>query len=350
MEIVLLIVGLVFFALGAFLISQDKKPRHARKKHAKIIGYIKKSSIYTPVFEYKNFNGQMKYGKWPIGSSYFTHSVGEKIEILENPKFPDQVWPQKSGLRFVSKIFVVIGIALCALFFKIYRFNTFNLIFSAGVLASIIFKVTTGKFSKNLDEDKLKEVMKKAKGKAFSVAVYSSLEDGEIKLREQEKLLRDWSTMRKHQGSDKKFALGFGLIIVLASSFWLVKRHEFLKTALKAPAKIVGFKSKRSSNSTTYAAKFKFKPQGSIKSIVVVDSYSSSHPSLKSGQSVNLLYDQYNHKSVLVDEGEILNYQALGIVFIAEFVFFVLGLTMKTKKIRLTASRTKSRISSKEAA
>lgn len=135
----MLIAGLISFGVGFVLKILDQRPAGCRQTRGRVIGYTKKQKIYNPVIEFVSFDGNKKYGKWPVGSSnHFSFSLGDRVVLFLQRQTPDRVWYESKAMKMLPKILMAIGLGLCVLFFKIYKFTPLNMAISGFVLLSII--------------------------------------------------------------------------------------------------------------------------------------------------------------------------------------------------------------------
>lgn len=337
MEIIFLVVGLCFFGIGLILLTLQSIPKKSRKTTGQIIGYTLKGNLYNPIFTFKSFNDGDKFGRWPISSSYLTHSIGEKIKLFESPLYKDRVWPINSSHRLFGKIFLIIGILLILLFFKIYKFTPLNMLISAGVLGSLLIQFLNKKFIKpnKLKKMTANQIYDEIKSKAFTMDIYNSLEEAEIKLEPRENLLNFYKKQKKIGINFKRFLNFTSIILIVVSLGYFHKRHKFLKKAENATATLVDFKVNKSSKSTTYYPIYEFQINHFNQTIRANYHHGSSHPSKKRGEKVKILYNPDDHYDLLEDDGPLYNYLAPGILFLIGIVLLFAASKIRIKKLRL---------------
>jgi hypothetical protein len=127
-EIIFLIVGLAFVALGiAFIVSEANARRSTQPIQARVVGFSLGKSTnpnlasFHSVAEYIGQNGQKYFIEGSVGSSVPLHAVGQAVTVLAHPTEPEKA-VLKSGLSFtLGGVLALLGLTCVGLFWFTFR-------------------------------------------------------------------------------------------------------------------------------------------------------------------------------------------------------------------------------------
>ena len=144
MEIIFLLVGLLFIAVGAIITLFEVRARHGTTPLlARVIGFstgrsnTPNSPSFHSVAHYVGPNGRDYYLESAAGSSAPLYAVGDSVTVLVNP-----AQPEKAVLKSALSFFIGIALALMGLAFVI----VFWLAFQAGVYSIAMAALVLGAF------------------------------------------------------------------------------------------------------------------------------------------------------------------------------------------------------------
>ncbi len=144
MEIIFLLVGLLFIAVGAIITLFEVRARHGTTPLlARVIGFstgrsnTPNSPSFHSVAHYVGPNGRDYYLERAVGSSAPLYAVGDSVTVLVNP-----AQPEKAVLKSALSFFIGIALALMGLAFVI----VFWLAFQAGVYSIAMAALVLGAF------------------------------------------------------------------------------------------------------------------------------------------------------------------------------------------------------------
>jgi hypothetical protein len=307
MEIVFLLVGLVFAAIGGFILWDERRFRAtAGEVHGEVIALERRISrgrkngprtFYHPVIKY-SFRGESHAFTGRIGSSAITHDIGEGVTVLVQPQHPDKGRLKGKGSMVMGGVFFAIGIGACVLFFNIFEANPFSLAIAAAVVISILVSIVRRMQAAGIGSiEELKEKIAEAR--------QSDGPEGEI--------IRDTSSLKAERAKSEARARRFAPLIILlglgmlGGGGWLgMERQAFLERAEATNGTVVDFERHTSTSdgrtTTTYHAVVDFSAPGGER-IRFTHESGSSHPSLKRGDAVRVLYDPADPQEAIIDGG-----------------------------------------------
>jgi len=327
MAVLFLLVGLVFIAVAAAIIVSDVRARHGTESvPAKVIGFsngrmnsIKGQSFHS-VAEYVGPDGRTYYIEGAIGSSVPLHAIGDAVTVLVNRTQPEHA-VMKSALTWtLACILGLIGLAAVFAFWMTFEANLYSAITAVVVMGGLGFKVKKAWRSKPLSMLEWQEYRKRI----FSPRVFPAESKEQISWADPIRLDAAVATYEKSQRFAVPFLFIAGLGLVVAGHHFYVKTNAFLENAQHMSGRVIELREKHSSDGpSTYAAVVEYEdPTGQKREFV--DSFSSSPPWYRTGQTVGVLYSGDNPDEAHIDRGR-LNYWFPALLGSLGALFIMLG-------------------------
>jgi hypothetical protein len=305
MEILFLLVGLLFIALGLLmLVSELRTWRGAREVPGQVIGFSTGRSgdsgapSFYSVAEYVGPDGHNRYVQGSVGSSSPLHSVGDAVTVLLQPDDPNKATIKSSLSYVLGGVVALMGLTSCIVFFAVFRLTTFSL---AGAVA--VVSLGAWKLRGSLrDKPMSLQAWRDYKSRLFGPRTFTDETKGTIPW-------ADPAALRnavRNQRTANRFAMpllllaGVGLILLGAH---LHKQTEsFLARAVRGPGVVVDLDAGDSTDgSTTYAPVVEFESEDRRHRFK--DSIASNPPMYRIGESVGVLYDPYRPSDARIDRG-----------------------------------------------
>jgi hypothetical protein len=302
MEILFLLAGLIFTALGLFIIFSEARARSgAIEVSGRVIGFSTGRSSdrsFHSVAKYLGPDGRNRYVEGSVGSSSPLNSVGDPVTVLIQPGAPEKA-AIRSPLTFVlGGVVALMGLISCIVFFAVFRsVTTLSL---AGIVPVVIWgawKVRTSLRDKPMSL----QVWRDYKSKLLGPGTFTDETKGNIR----------WADPVTVQNAlrNAKRANRFAIPILLIAGAGLlclgIHLHNttavFLEKAVSGPGVVVEQVASHSSDSTTYAPVVEFEHEG--RTYRFKDSVGSSPPSYRTGDAVGVLYDPSRPDNARIDRG-----------------------------------------------
>src|SRR3954452_12695804 len=148
MEIILLLAGVAFVAVGALIIASEARLRRgASEVPGRLIGFATGEtaeagqSSFHAVAEYAGPDGQTRYLEARVGSSAPMGSVGDPLTVFVQPADPEKA-AIKSSLPYVlGGILALMGAISCAVFCARFRLDGVSLAGAAVVVGYGAFRL-----------------------------------------------------------------------------------------------------------------------------------------------------------------------------------------------------------------
>jgi hypothetical protein len=334
-EIVFLIVGAVFFTIGAVIVWDFRNfKQSANSIHGHIVAYAVRQSrskngqteTYAPVVQYE-VNGQSHQFTASIASSQVKHQIGDSVPILVHKTDPSRARWDTSMHTILGSIFMVLGLICMVVFFFVFQFNLFSLGIAAVVIGTLVIKVVSSLKRHNIhsmDDVKAKFTQIKQTG----IRTPSKAEN----------IITDPGAFKRHVARKQTapvwllaiFAV-VGLGLVVGSVYLGVKRMDFIQNASVAYGSVVGFNSKTSTSdngtTTTYYPIVEYTPPSQEREIRFEHDIGSSHPGYSRGDEVKVLYAANDPGDAIIDEGW-MNYFGPLIMFAIGSIFALVGISV----------------------
>jgi hypothetical protein len=279
--------------IAGISVKNEKKEQSDQEKTLSYNG-----EYYYPIYEYKDRQGQKVRAYGDIGTGMLSRLPGEKIKFYISHKDPSHV--RRAGFfgLILGLIFMTPGLVLFYIAFKNFEFTLISAFVFIGFMGLIAAKLLpksehglraamAAQKEKFLSERRNKVQKKQMEGRELTA------DELKARIRYWDKIMRLWMPVY--------IAIAAGMIY--GGYYWSQNYDEFAARALAAQGQISGFETKTGTEGgITYSAKVRFKDQNQ-KSYSFTDKVSSSHPSLKTGDRVKVLYDPAAPSDAIIDRG-----------------------------------------------
>jgi hypothetical protein len=334
-EIIFLLVGLIFVALGVVIIVCEVRARLGTQPvNARVIGLSlgrsKKQGnpSFHSVAEYVGSNGRIYYVESSVGSSVPLHAVGDSVTVLVRPTESEKA-VFKSILSYVfGSVLAALGLASIAAFWLTYRTGVYSASMALIVLAVLGLRIKNAWRKQPLSLQAWNEYKKQA----LSPRVFTDVTKSEITWADPASIV---ALERNYEKSNRfaipaLFILGFTLLFL--SHYSYRKTEAFLQNAKNASGRVVELRERDSSDggSSTYAAVVEYRDDNG-ETRQFIDSFSSNPPVYHSGEDVSVLYNRDDPREVQIDRGRT-NYWLTGLLGGLGGLFTLLGLISNRRR------------------
>lgn len=336
MEIVFFIAGLIFAAIGGYIVWDSYLFRRSAVEGAGlIIGYDVKHSqskkggggkTYAPVVEYQH-QGRTHRFTGRLHSSHINREIGDNIDILISQKDSAEARLKSRGMMIFGGVSLLVGLIFVTIFFVTFQLSIFSLGIAIVVIGVLAFKIMQKLNEKNIRSiDDIR--MGIAEHSLTQGAVKKSVLDNGAIVTDPSELMM---LKRTSKVSSKIIWLFFiiGLGMLVGGGFFVKSRAEFLEAGLRSSGVIVDFQrvtstSSNGGTSTTYYPIVRYQPTGSATQITFKHNAGSSHTSYRRGDRVTVVYAPTDPNDAMIDDGW-MNWLAPGIILLIGLVFALVG-------------------------
>jgi len=288
-------ISVIIFSLALFMLLETMLFRiYARSLRATIVGYELSTNdgkrFYHPVAEYKDGGRQYRI-KSSIGSNSVDFETGSGVTVLMFGRMHSSARIKQRSRLLIGFILMIMGLG----FILPLKLETGLLVWDWYIVAAVLFAVV------------LLYVSFKWQTRNESSFDYRVGEDGFIGYQKTENFTSDALKVKPYVVPAWARVLSLVLGIGLLAGGWYAYEHKrlFLQNAYTAEGTVVELLAKRDSEGTlTYAPKVRFTPLQSLQEVTFVSKVSSSHPSVKPGDFVTVLYDPGDAKDAIIDRGK----------------------------------------------
>src|SRR6266404_3911511 len=148
MEILFLLVGLIFIAIGVVIVFSEVQARRGTQPvRARVTGFstgratTERIPSFHSVAQYLGPDGRTYYVEGAVGSSAPLHVVGDSVTVLVSPTQPEKA-VLKSALSFVfGTIIALMGLASAMAFWFTFHTSAYSLGMAAVVVIALAFKI-----------------------------------------------------------------------------------------------------------------------------------------------------------------------------------------------------------------
>lgn len=333
MEIVFLLVGLVFVAVGAAIaVSEIRVRAGATELPAELVGFslgtnASGGSSFHAVARYQGLDGQARLLESTVGSSSPLGCVGDRLDVLVHPDDPENA-AIKSPLTFViGAVLFAMGLSSCIVFFAVFRLTPFSLASAAAIVGWCAWKgrgVLRGMPSSL-------EAWKASRSKLIPTRVFTEATKSGIRWAEPAAVEAAFRSYQKTNRYAPAFLIVAGVALLLLGGHLYRKTETFLSAALHATGTVVALEANHSSDGTTWAPLVEFEAGGRTHRFK--DSVSSSPPSWRRGDRAEVLYDPLHPGDARIDRGP-WNKGIPLLVAAAGVLFLALGLRLAVRPAR----------------
>lgn len=304
MEIVFLLAGLCFLAIGAALVVAEARTRRgAVEVAAELVGFsagrrgASGARFFHAVARYVAPDGEVRYLESSVGSSAPLGRVGDALGVLVQPGDPEKAAIKSSVPYVLGGVLAAMGLGASILFFRTFRITTFSVASALAFVGLGAWKARGALREKPLSL----EAWRRTKEKLLGVRVYTESTKGEIDWMEPAAL----QAATRGQQKASRFAMPFLLLAGGGLVFLGIHLHgrteAFLERAVGGAGVVVELVANDSSDGTTWAPLVEFEHGG--RKYRFKDSLSSSPPSHRRGDAVAVLYDPSRPADARIDRG-----------------------------------------------
>lgn len=346
MEIVFFIVGLIFAAIGGYMLWDALRfARTAVRGEGLVIGFAVNErrgksdsrTTYSPVIRYRHQGEDYEFtGR--LGSSHVKRSIGDPAAILISPDDPADARLDSPGMQVFGGILLILGLGTMAVFFTVFDFSLLSLVIAGGVMAALAFQVMTKLRKRGIHgvED-MKNALAAAGQARHRNEPGSAGGDSRPVITDPEAFE---NKHKKTPGWALVLVLLVGLGVLGGGGFIAKQRGEFLSDARQATGEVIDFKRRTSTSdgktTTTWYPIVRYRPPGHDAPVTFQHDTGSSSPAYSRGESVTVLYTPGNPDEAIIDTG-LMNWFGPGVMILVGGVFTVaggLGLRSRLKQRR----------------
>jgi Protein of unknown function (DUF3592) len=303
MQIIFLLVGLGFVAVGILLVAQDARMRRgAHQVRGEVVGFSKgprgdQSGSFYAVAQYSGPDGQTRYLEASVGSSSPLGAVGDAVTILVHPEDPQRAAIKSSLPSVIGGALALMGIVSCAVFFATFRADAFSMAGAVTVVGWGAWKLHGARRDKPMPMAEWREY----KRKLLAPRIFTEATKQEIAWADPAAVQ---DGLRKQQNASRAavpllLVAGVGLLVLGVHLHQ--KTARFLRVAVAGRGVVVDMAASASHDGTTWAPVVQFEDRGH--SYRFKDSVGSNPPSWRRGDPVDVLYDPSNPADARIDRG-----------------------------------------------
>ena len=147
MEVIFLLAGLVFIAVGVGIVLAELHERRGMQPtRARVIGFSTGRSkpngpSFYSVAQYAGPDGCNYYVEGVVGSSVPLHNVGDEVTVLVNPAQPGKAALKSSTSFALGSFLALMGLAGTLVFWLTFRATWYSLIAAAVIAAGFAMQI-----------------------------------------------------------------------------------------------------------------------------------------------------------------------------------------------------------------
>lgn len=344
MESIPIVVGLLFFTIGGYILFDTYKFRKiSRKVAGRLLGYephtssSKNGTMYTPVVEFV-CNGDTYCFKASISSNLMPYKMGKPVPVLYLENDPHNARIRTNIRYMLGVIIALFGAGALTIGVVNFSTNGYSLIVSFGVLGYMAYKALKFKAKLNAKGvhtlDDIKEAVKNP-GFIESDLTMSDIQSHSDKnYQPSENLIATQADIKELKKIPKWVAtliIVVGIGLLSGGAYWTQKRADFLAVAESAQGRIVSMESSTSDGSTVYYPIVGYTFPYGNQSAKFKHSVGSSHPGWQVGDTVTVLYNPADQNDAMIDD-DWLNWLGPGILSVMGAIFFFGGVSIKRRQ------------------
>jgi Protein of unknown function (DUF3592) len=335
MEIVILLAGLAFIAVGIAIIGSEARDRQGTEPvQGRVVGFsVGKTNnpnmaSFHSVAEYVGQNGQKYYIEGSIGSSVPLHAVGQTVTVLADPTNPERAVFKSALSDLLGGALALMGIISVGIFWITFNPSLYTAVGALIVLGSLASKIRGAWRKQPLTLEAWH-----AYKKTLSPRVFTEESKDQIVWADPLRLASSIQVYKKTNRFAIPVLVVVGLGLLVLSYHLYGKTTTFLEKADPAVGTVVDLRERESTDGdSTYSAVVEYRdPSG--QSIQFVDSVSSSPPMYHSGQTVNVLYNRENPNEAQIDRG-LGNFWVPALLGLGGALFLACGLYSARKRFQ----------------
>jgi hypothetical protein len=342
MEIVFFIVGLVFAAIGGYMLWDMRRfARTAVRGEGLVIGFAVNESrrgksgsspTYSPVIRYQ-YQGRDYEFTGRLGSSQVKRSIGDPVAVLISPDDPAQARVDSPGMWIFGGVLLALGLVSMTLFFLVFDFSLLSVGIAAAVIAALVSQAAM-KLRRH-DIHGVEDMKSALAGPGRKQPGPEASGEESRQIITDPKVFEDEHRKHKAPGWVLVLFLVVGLGVLVGGGFVAKERSDFLATARSATGEVVDFKRRTSTSDgkrkTTHYPIVRYQPPGHDAPVEFQHDTGSSSPSYSRGENVKVLYSPADPGKAIIDAG-IMNWFGPGLMIVLGGAFTVIGgLTLRSR-------------------
>jgi len=302
MEILFLLVGLAFVALGTLIVvSEARTRRGAWEVPGQVIGFSTGSSsdaryLHT-IAAYVGPDGHSRYVESSVGSSSPLDAIGDSVTVLVKPDDPAQATIKSSLSYVLAGVVAMMGLISCIVFFAVFRIDGFSIVGAAVVVAAGSWKLRGAL----RDKPMTLQAWRDYKSKLFGPRTFTEDNKHDIRWVDPSALRQALENQRKASRVAIPVLLLAGAGLLLLGNHLHTRTEAFLGAAVPGAGVVVGLEDNDSGDTTTYAPVVEFDHDG--RTYRFKDSIGSNPPSYRRGEGVAVLYVPSDPTNARIDRG-----------------------------------------------
>jgi Protein of unknown function (DUF3592) len=337
-EIVFLLAGLAFIAVGVAIIGSEARDRQGTEPvQGRVVGFsVGKSNnpnmaSFHSVAEYVGQNGQKYYIEGSIGSSVPLHAVGQAVTVLANPQDPEKAVFKSALSHMLGAACALMGLVSVGIFWLTFSPSLYTAIGALIVLSGLASKIRGAWRKQPLTLEAWH-----AYKKTLAPRVFTEESKDQIVWADAVRVASAIGVYKKTNRFAIPVLVVVGLGLLFLSYHFYGKTTTFLQKADPAVGIVVEIRERESTDGdSTYSAVVEYKdPAG--RDFKFVDSLSSSPPLYHTGQTVNVLYNREDPNEAQIDRG-LGNFWVTALLGFGGALFLTLGLHSARKRFRRSA-------------
>lgn len=337
MEIVFLIVGLAFAAIGFYVLWDARRfARTAVRTEGLVIGFAVNEgrggksgnrATYSPVVRYRYRDEDHQFtGR--IGSNHVKHDIGDPVAVLVSPDDPARARLDGPAMQIFGGVLLAVGLGAIGVFLVAFDFSIVSLLIAALVMAALAFQVMKKLRKHDIHgiEDMKSAVASATRGGGGNEPGSAGPDSRPIITDPRE--FQQRKEKQKTPGWVVGLLLVIGLAVLAGGGFVAKQRSDFLAGAHTATGEVIDFKRRTTTSdgktSTTWYPVVRYRPPGHDAPVTFRHDTGSSSPAYSRGEKVTVLYTPRNPSEAIIDAG-LMNWLGPGVMILVGGVFTLFG-------------------------
>ncbi len=284
-QLIILMVALIFGAIGGLMLLGEMTARKGRPVRARIVALRKSSdeaAIYYPVYEYTGQNGELIQAESDWGSSGLgDKDIGRTATIYIDPARPNRARTTHAAFKIIGAAFLIGAAAGIYSAFTVYSFTPFS-----GILLVTALAVLAYKFSRILKPKHLRETKEQ-----FTARIDERLleERGKLPLLGRRELIADEAKLQRTRQFMTPLSLMLALGLFYGSYLTGQDMLTLTRGGVQAQGELTGYESRTSDGETHYAPIVRYRDSaGTERSFT--DKIATSRRGRAEGDSIPVLH------------------------------------------------------------
>lgn len=317
--------AIVFLIVSIFLISAHRfLGQETEIVIGELIGQVKtgKKAMYASVYKFTALDGLERICRSGISSSNMTTKpIGTPQKIRYRTENPNQAKVKNNSFLLLGVLCLTISVILAFIYFSSVETSITSILLLLVFLVYFAFRIFNRFEGKNITEkfqkmDRKKEFFENLAKNTRPISddeIFLGAESFKSEQSKYNAMLKKWMPVN--------YTIAFGMIF--GSLYWTYDVYQFSQNSVTTTGKIIDFKQSRSTSSDgrtiyTYAPIVAYEVNG--EKLEHTSKVSSSSPSRKTGEMVEIMYNPENPNEAMIERG-FMNY-------ILEIILFTAGISI----------------------